>query len=260
MTKDKLPTTKYNMYNKMEFLNAWRQVVEFYGCQDNFLHDKMPEGYNAETWQRGQSAANVLLQTHLEDSVFQNIVRSSKETPFAKWARLEKLFLKKQDAEVLSRAQTALILAKQGPEESILEHAGKFNRAISLLVDLGDQHVEDDKYICCLFKQSLNLQYTEILRPIEVTKPNMSYDDMREELLRLELAGKVYNVINVPSANVAAAAKVQQQQQPGRGGQQSSGQSGSQQNPWESSISGEKGECGVHHHLQPHRACPGSVL
>ena len=126
MTKDKLPTTKYNIHNKIEFLSAWRQVVEFYGCGDNFAHDGMPEGYNKEAWQRGQSTANVLLQTHLEDSVLQNINRSFEETPFAKWARLEKLFLKKHDAEVLTRAQTALILAKQGPEESILEHAGKF--------------------------------------------------------------------------------------------------------------------------------------
>ena len=191
MTKDKLPSTKYNMYNKMEFLCAWRQILEFYGCKDNFLHDEMPDGYNVEDWRRGQSTANVLLQTHLEDSVFQNIVRSSEESPHVKWVRLENLFLKKQDAEVLTRAQTGLLLTKQGPEESMLEHTGKFNRAIRLLVDLRDQHVEDDKYVCCLFKQSLNFTYTEVLRPIEVTKPDMKYDDIREELLRLELAGKV---------------------------------------------------------------------
>jgi hypothetical protein len=49
----------------------------------------------------------------------------------------------------------------------MLEHTKKFNRAIRLLVDLQDQHVEDDKYVCCLFKQSLNFTNTEVLRPIE---------------------------------------------------------------------------------------------
>ena len=41
----------------------------------------------------------------------------------------------------------------------------------------------------------------------------MSYDDIREELLRLELAGKVFTVVNQPSANVAAAAPARQKQQ-----------------------------------------------
>jgi hypothetical protein len=56
MTRDKLPNTKYNMYNKVEFLAAWKQVVEFYGCQDNFKTAEMPEGYDLEAWRRGHSS------------------------------------------------------------------------------------------------------------------------------------------------------------------------------------------------------------
>ena len=80
MTKDRLPTTKYDMYNKMEFLSAWR---------------------------RGHSTACVLLQVHLIDSVYQNISRTSGESPAAKWRALEKIFLKKHNTQVLTNAQTA---------------------------------------------------------------------------------------------------------------------------------------------------------
>jgi hypothetical protein len=109
-------------------------------------------------------------------------------------------------------AQTALLQCKQGPEESVLEHSGKFNKAIRRLLDLEDTHVKDEQYVCCLFKQSLNFQYTEVLRPLEVTTPNMSYDQVREELLRLELAGKVFKVFNTSTANVATAAPARQYQ------------------------------------------------
>ena len=77
MTKDRLPTTKYDMYNKMEFLSAWRQLLEFYGCEDNLKYAEMPEGYDVEAWRRGHSTAKVLLETHLIESVFLNIRSSS---------------------------------------------------------------------------------------------------------------------------------------------------------------------------------------
>jgi hypothetical protein len=60
MTKDKLPTTQYNMYNKVECLGAWRQLLDFYGCEDNFKYKTMPDGYDEEMWRRGHSTANVL--------------------------------------------------------------------------------------------------------------------------------------------------------------------------------------------------------
>ena len=85
-------------------------------------------------------------------------------------------------------------------------------------MDLKDEHVKDNKYVCCLFKQSLNLQYTEVLRPVEVTKPEMSYYEVRQELLRLELAGKVYTTIARPMAHVAASTGQQQDSQYQRGG------------------------------------------
>ena len=94
----------------------------------------------------------------------------------------------------------------------MLEHSGKFNRAVTRLVDFKDDHVKDNKYVCCLFKQSLNLQYTEVLQPVEVTKPHMSYYEVLQELLRLELAGKVFKVFNTPTANVATAAPARQYQ------------------------------------------------
>ena len=49
MTKERLPTTQYNMYNKVEFFGAWRQLIEFDGCEDNLKHERMPEGYNVES-------------------------------------------------------------------------------------------------------------------------------------------------------------------------------------------------------------------
>ena len=164
MTKERLPTTQYNMYNKVEFLGAWRQLIEFYGCEDNLKHERMPEGYNIESWRRGRSTAEVLLQSHLIDSVYQNITKTSGDSPYSKWRELEAMFLSRQDTEVLTNAQTCLIRCKQGPEQSILEHSGNFNKAVRLLADLEDIHVKDDKYVLCLFKQSLNMVYTEVFR------------------------------------------------------------------------------------------------
>ena len=208
MTKDRLPTIQYNMYNKVEFLAGWRQLVEFYGCEDNLKLEEMPTEYDVETWRRGHSSANVLLQSHLIDSVYQNITRNSGDSPYVKWKELEAIFLNRQDTEVLTNAQTALITCKQGPEQSILEHTGNFNKAMRLLRDLKDTHVEDGNYVLCLFKQSLNLVYTEVLRPVEITNPTITYDEARQELLSLELAGKVFTVVNSPGANVASSAPV----------------------------------------------------
>ena len=85
MTKERFPITQYNMYNKVEFLGAWRQLVKFYGCEDNLNHERMPEGYNVESWRRGRSTAEVLLQSHLIDSVYQNITKTSGDSPYSKW-------------------------------------------------------------------------------------------------------------------------------------------------------------------------------
>ena len=139
--------------NKMEFLSAWRQLLDVYGCEDNLKYEEMPEGYDVEAWRRGHSTAKVLLETHLIESVFLNITRSSEDSPFAKWTVLENMFLNKHDSEVLTKAQTALLQCKQGPKESVLEHSGKFNKAVTRLVDLKDDHVKDENYVCCLFKQ-----------------------------------------------------------------------------------------------------------
>ena len=127
------------MYNRVEFLAAWKQVVEFYGCQDNFKTAKMPEGYDLEAWRRGHSTALVLLQAHLVESVYRNIVQTSEDTPHQLWTVLEAMFLDKQDKEAILNAQTALLQCKQGPEQSFLEHSGNFNNAIRLLRDLGDR-------------------------------------------------------------------------------------------------------------------------
>jgi len=121
MTKDRLPTVKYNMYNKTEFLAAWKQVVEFYGCEDNFTMEEMPKDYDLEAWRRGHSTALVLLQNHLIDEVYHNIVETSEDTPFQMWKQLEGLFLARQDREALSNAQKKLLRCKQAPEVSILE-------------------------------------------------------------------------------------------------------------------------------------------
>ena len=203
MTRDRLPTTRYNMYNKVEFLAAWKQVVEFYGCQDNFKTAEMPEGYDLEAWRRGHSTAIVLLQTHLEEAVYENIIETSQDTPYEMWKVLQEMFLAKHDDEALSNAQSALLQCKQGPTDSILEHSGRFNKIVRLLHDLDDTHVKDDKYVYTIFKQSLNITYAEVFRPVEVTKGCMTYKEARQELLRLELAGKVYATMSTPSANVA---------------------------------------------------------
>jgi hypothetical protein len=146
MTRDKLPTTKYNMYNKVEFLAAWKQVVEFYGCQDNFVLAEMPEGYDLEAWRRGHSTALVLLQTHLTESVYKNLLRTSEDTPHQLWNVLERMFLESQDKDALSNAQSSLLQCKQGPEQSFLDHSGRFNIAVQLLRDLNDDIVKNESY------------------------------------------------------------------------------------------------------------------
>ena len=134
MTKDKLPTTKYNIYNKVEFIAAWKQVAEFYGCEDNFKTNEMPTDYDLEAWRRGHSTALVLLQNHLIDEVYQNIIQTSGDTPFEMWRQLEQLFLAKQDSAALANAQSELLRCKQGPEESILQHTSKFNNVCDYCV------------------------------------------------------------------------------------------------------------------------------
>ena len=179
--------------------------MEFYGCQDNFATAEMPKGYDLEAWRRGHSTALVLLQTHLEKAVYENVVHGSNDTPYQIWTVLQKMFLAKQDKEALSNAQSALLQCKQSPEESFLHHSGNFNKIVRLLRDLGDTHVQDEDYVFTIFKQSLNMTYSEGLRPLEVTNTELTYDGARQELLRLELAGKVFTTMSIPGANVATS-------------------------------------------------------
>ena len=152
---------------------------------------------------------NRTLQTHLTESVYENIVQTSEDTPYQLWTVLEKIFLERQDKEALSNAQSALLQCKQGPEQSFLEHSGKFNKVIRLLRDLGDTHVKDESYVFTIFKQSLNITYTEVLRPIEVTNRELTYTEARQELLRLELAGRVYATMGISLANIATSKQQQ---------------------------------------------------
>ena len=115
------------------------------------------------------------------------------------------MFLAKQDKEALSNAQSALLQCKQSPEESFLHHSGNFNKIVRLLRDLGDTHVQDEDYVFMIFKQSLNMTYSEVLRPIEVTNTELTYDGARQELLCLELAGKVFTTMSIPGANIATS-------------------------------------------------------
>ena len=137
------------------------------------------------------------------------------------------MFRSCQDTEMLTNAQTCLIRCKQGPEQSILEHSGNFNKAVRLLADLDNIHVKDDKFVLCLSEQSLNMVYTEVFRPVEITTPEISYDGARQELLRLELAGKIFSAVNPPGAHVASSAPVMQAPtQQGRGGRSQQGKGG----------------------------------
>jgi hypothetical protein len=161
--------------------------------------------------------------------VYRNIAEETGDTPAAMWRTLSGMFLDKQDKDALSNAHTALLQCKQGPEQTFLEHSGNFNHALRLLRDLKDEVVKNEVYVYTLFKQSLNLQYSEILRPLEVTHAGLTYKQAREELLRLELAGQIYTTMSVPSANVAQQQMKQQPKQQGSKQQSGNTQTKSQQ-------------------------------
>ena len=207
ITKDRLPTTKYDLYNKVEFLADWPLLVDFYGCQPNLQSDEKPEGTSDERWAQGRTAANLLFQNHLTASVYKNICDSSQDTPHAKWTRLRTLFLDINEKEFLSNARTNLLECKQGPDVDIVEHTGEFNNRLRILRDLKDKSVEDPDWVFTIFKESLNITYHEILRPMEAHKRDLDYDTARTELLRLQLAHQVYKTVPIaqPSANVAVS-------------------------------------------------------
>jgi hypothetical protein len=72
ITKDRLPTTKYDLYHNVKFLADWPLLVDFYGCQPNLQSDEKPEGTSDERWAQGRTAANLLFQNHLTASVYKN--------------------------------------------------------------------------------------------------------------------------------------------------------------------------------------------
>ena len=96
----------------------------------------MPEGYDLPAWGRGHSTAIVLLQTHLEEAVYENTTETSQDTPYDMWNVLQEMFLAKHDDEALSNTQSALLQCKQGPTDSIVGYSGKFNKIVRLLQDL----------------------------------------------------------------------------------------------------------------------------
>ena len=118
--------------------------------------------------------------------MYLNICGSQAETASERWAYLKANFLENRDHDVLDTLQGQWVLCKQGPEQPLLEHAATFHSLKKQLVDLGAVLASNERYVYTIIKQSLNVTFSEILRPLEVVNRDYIYEQARMELIWLE--------------------------------------------------------------------------
>ena len=94
-----LPTTKYSLYNKMQWLEDWDQVAGFYKIKEHLELEKPTEP--DERWHRLETTANLQLRNHLTAAVYMNICNSQAEPANERWTYLRKNFLENKDHDIL---------------------------------------------------------------------------------------------------------------------------------------------------------------